>query len=123
MRDACAVARRQTRYQRRNQRWGEGTPRRRLDRTIKVLLSNLQLVSRLREKRQPLLEPVFGMGLGKLGDEGLRGDERNGVSRQDRGPANGHREMGLAHAWRTEQQKRFGIGDKAAGRELLHLRL
>ncbi len=43
--------------------------------------------------------------------------------RKDRGPANGHREMGLAHAGRAEQQKRFGIGDKAAGRELLHLRL
>jgi len=46
-----------------------------LERQITELIDNQEL--RLREKRQPVLELVFGMGFGKLGDESLRGDKRD----------------------------------------------
>lgn len=63
------------------------------------------------------------MGIGKLGDDDLCGDERDRVAGQDGGSPNRHGEMGFADAGRSEQKQRFPISDKAASHEVLHLRL
>ena len=77
---------------------------------------------RLCKERQPLIEPVFGMGLGELGDKGLRRDEQNRVTSQDGGPADRDGKVGPANPRRPEQKQGFAIGNEAAGRQLLDLR-
>jgi superfamily II DNA or RNA helicase len=91
----------------------------RLQRQVAQLINDQQ--PRLGVLRQPGLQGMLRLGLGQRGDQLHGADVLDAMAQPHRLAAQCNRQVGLAHARRSQQQQGVAIGHPAAGRQLTDL--